>query len=227
MPFSDYLVKLAPTSLQRTRWSKYLGGVGQAFDDLYVAAAKWAVKARFPLDTTPADALNAIGADRLLPRGPSESDDAYRARLRGAWDAWQYAGTPLGLLRALHYAGFNPAIAVAKGRWYTLDGSLNLVDTRRPDGSGFTLDGSGGAFWSKFNVVFKQPLPASWVSGGVPSVGSDDAKLIMGLIKLWSPAWSTCSRVVIVTAGAIWGDPTLRWGDSGLTWGGSTVVWSF
>ena len=53
----------------------------------------------------PSDALDAIGFDRGLPRGVAESpadnggakDQAYAARLLGAWQAWKYGGSHYGL----------------------------------------------------------------------------------------------------------------------------------
>jgi hypothetical protein len=84
----------------------------------------------------------------------------------------------------------------------------------------------GDPFWSRFDVVFPQPLPASWQSGGVPASGSSEANFIRALIKTWSPAHATLNSIIIVTAGGVWDVADGTWDDGG-TWDASTTtVWT-
>lgn len=85
-----------------------------------VVSLKAAVKARMP-DYAATDALTQIGSDRVLIRGPAETDSNYATRLRYAWDDWARAGTFLELLVQLHWAGFeNAVIAQQNGLVFSL-----------------------------------------------------------------------------------------------------------
>src|SRR5262249_12038764 len=109
--------------------SAYWGGWGAVFDD-QVSKLKQAIKARMPTQA-PSDALTPLGDERQIDRGPTESDQAYALRLRGAWEAWARAGTPLGLLLALYYAGFPGAVVVQQnGLAYALSTPLAADPTQ-------------------------------------------------------------------------------------------------
>jgi len=107
--------------------------------------------------------------------------------------------------------------------------SWSLANYPSPLWNGFnwaaaSYPGAAQAFWSKFDVIFPAPLPASWVSGGVPSTSSSEASFIRSLIAAWKPAQATNNRIVIVLSGRVWGyTPTELWGGfswtPGLPWG--------
>lgn len=59
-----------------------------------------------------ADAVPLIGSERLLERGPTETLEQYATRLTNAVQQWGFARTPVGLLLALYYAGFNDVVLV-------------------------------------------------------------------------------------------------------------------
>lgn len=202
--FKDYIVGSAPPWLNDPSGQAMLRAIGDGKDYL-LDVAKQGVKARFPL-LAPSDALNQIGGERQLPRGPGESTASYAARLRGAWDTWPWAGTPTGVLNALWDAGYtNVWLVVQKGRVYTLNASRQLVvmNTSTDGISSFTFPSPN--FWSTFLAYFPHPHPASWIANGVPSSSSDEANLIRGLIQKWKPGFSTFSRVVIADTGLLWG----------------------
>jgi len=74
-------------------------------------------------------ALGLLGNDRLIDRGPSESDAAYAARLVAAPLLWRLAGTPLGLLLALSGAGFSGmVVAQQNGLTWSLNATPVLAD---------------------------------------------------------------------------------------------------
>jgi len=161
--------------------------------------------------------------ERLMPQGPGESSAAYAARLQDAWNTWPWAGTPFGLLRALNATGYTNVVLaqVRGGKQFTLDGTGALVISST---GSWTSTFMADPFWSRFDVIFPQPLRASWVSGGVPASNSGESNFIRSLIALWKPGSATCGRIIIVTAGKVWGSPASQLWGSGV-WGGTTTVW--
>lgn len=122
MPYETWLQANAPTYMQDQYGRAWLGGIGAAFDD-YVQQYVAGTLAAFP-DFAPADALGIIGDELGLDRGPFETDQQYTARLVGAWTMWKYAGTPVGLLVALYWAGFGGGYIVTQnGPIYSLSGT--------------------------------------------------------------------------------------------------------
>lgn len=99
----------------------YWDAVGSVFDD-QADQYRQAVKARFPT-RAPSDGLKYIGDDRLLVRGPQESDADYVKRLLDAWSQWKYGGHAAGLLPALYFAGFGDNVVCVQqnGLGYELD----------------------------------------------------------------------------------------------------------
>ena len=111
-----------------------------------------ATYARFPGFATD-DQLEAIGADRQLPRAPGEGPGLYAARLLQAWEIWKGddtpvtgkgggGGSPLGILLALKSAGIptgpdGATIVTQGGAWAQLDVAGNLVK-HRPTADGPT-----------------------------------------------------------------------------------------
>jgi hypothetical protein len=144
-----------------------------------------AVKARFP-DYATTDALGEIGNDRLLIRGPVETDENYATRLKFAWDDWARAGTALELLVQLFWTGFEGAvIAQQNGTIYYLTGTptagedpsglLTIVEPTTinaltsatapaqplvPAGSPWWTIDQSTEFGSRFTVLF--PGPSTW-----------------------------------------------------------------
>lgn len=164
MPYKDHYPQLAPPPLNGPNGKKYFQGIGTWLDNERSRLLQ-GVLARFPgkilrdptrLDSNPsdpneyapADALDQIGEDRLIPRGGAasgtpETDTAYAARLLDAWKIWGGDDTPvtgkggpagshLGILNALKAAGFptgstGATIVQYNGTYSQLDGSGNLV----------------------------------------------------------------------------------------------------
>lgn len=108
MTYEDWLVEeVIPTWLRDTwgeRWFRALGRMA----DLVVDGAKQAVKARF-VRLAPTDALDALGWERLIERGPNESHERYRERVSKPWDVWPQAGTAGGIQAALQGYGLGSA----------------------------------------------------------------------------------------------------------------------
>jgi hypothetical protein len=104
-----------------------MGGFAAVFDKSLVWADA-AVKMRMPGKASDLAALPLIGSGRLLPQGPTELDADYALRLQYWREQWKFAGTPLGVLLALHFAGFDGLYIVQQnGLAYTLTGTLPTI----------------------------------------------------------------------------------------------------
>jgi hypothetical protein len=123
-----YQQALSPTVL--------LDGPGTVFEaafasmkDLFADRVRLSLKSRLP-QLAPPDGLTQIGLERGMPQGQSESGSAYAARLQDAWNAWPWAGTAFGLLRAFYATGYTNVVLaqVRGGKQFTLDnGGTNLL----------------------------------------------------------------------------------------------------
>ena len=102
--YREWRPTLQPSALRGPWGTAWAQGHGE-LEDACLALAKDAVLQGFVL-SAPADSLSRHGADAGLARGPSETDDAYRARIAGAWEAWQWAGTRYGITVALGLLGY-------------------------------------------------------------------------------------------------------------------------
>lgn len=151
-------------------------------------------------DHCPEDALVPLGWERGMVQGPSESNDSFRARIKGAWVAWEWAGTEYGLVSQLEAYGLTPVIIEAR--------DLIQSDTN----------------WSRFWVV----LPAGG-HPYVGTVPDDDQRTIRTIIRRWKPAHVVCEEVVVMLGGRLYGYPddglTYDQADAaGLTFGDSQPV---
>lgn len=132
----DWLRDRAPPWFQDAPVGPEIEAYGALADEHleYVATA---LRARYA-ELAPEDGLNLLGAERNLVRYPAESLDAFRQRIIGAWEFWQWAGTEYGLGLALSQLGYNSAIVPVRNydntRWSEFDVYL-YAGTRSYDGS--------------------------------------------------------------------------------------------
>lgn len=196
--------------------------VGQAWlrafgstKDAYVAAAKEAVKARYPR-SSPLDALASTALERGIDRGVTEPEVSFRRRVYAAWDVWRWAGTPYGLLLAFWWAGYTPSsgrvlLQVQAGKQYRLrddfdpavhDASNAIVYT---DLGAVHLGGSP-ELWNQFAVLFVDPLPTAW-SPTPPADASSEIESVRSLIVRWKPGHAKCVALR-ASGGRLWGYPS-------------------
>lgn len=166
MPYRVYEPQIQPTALKGAYGQSWRRAHGLV-KDYYSNVAKQGVKLRFPSYAS-SDALGAIGDERQIDRGQNETDAQYAPRVRTAWDAWYWGGTAGGILKALSAMGYTAVVPQVRQNAYSLDGSGNVVVTAL-GGTGWFIDTSS-SFWSKFSVLFVQPLPTWWLAGGLTSV---------------------------------------------------------
>lgn len=148
MGYRRFQTEIAPAFLRDATADAWHRASGDA-KDAEIDRLKRAVKARMPLLARP-DAVAEIGSERSIERLPGESDAAYAQRVTHAWESWQWAGTPYGVLVALSDLGYPGAVLVVpNGKSYRLvDG--DLVVGALPAGSwSFAVPG-----WAQFDVVF-------------------------------------------------------------------------
>lgn len=132
----DWLRDRAPPWFQDAPVGPEIEAYGALADEHleYVATA---LRARYA-ELAPEDGLNLLGAERNFVRSPAESLDAFRQRIIGAWEFWQWAGTEYGLGLALSQLGYNSAIVPVRNydntRWSEFDVYL-YAGTRSYDGS--------------------------------------------------------------------------------------------
>lgn len=248
--YSQYMQSLAPAWLRGTFGELWNADHGELVDD-WVDRLKQSVKARFA-GVCPEDALEYIGSERGLPRGPSETTAAYRLRLLDAWNTWLWAGTPLGILVAIEnlYPGIEVHAIPQAGSAFSLNSDTTitpiedrivlttLADFRGEPGWKFD-DNSGlppsQGFWSRFCILFPDSagLPAGWAAGavspptGVSTPTKAEVNTLIRTVNKWKPAKATFVSIIVVTSGNVYGwPPTLAWGDPGLVWGGTSVIWN-
>lgn len=167
-------------------WQRVLGEA----QDALIEAAKAAALAGYP-EHAPADALPVIGDERRIERGPGESEDSYRERLRTSFEAWVWSGTKRGLLAAFHAAGFPLVETITNREW----------DPAPPDGD---VDR-----WARFWLVIGQPhgmQPLAWDDGwdwddtGLTydsTATPEDIERLKRLIRTWQPGHARCAGLVL------------------------------
>ncbi len=189
---------LAPGWLQTPKNAAWLRASGDVKDSL-VERAKSAVKARFAA-TAPRDALDSLGSERQIERGPSESDTDYAARVAGAWETWQYGGTALGVLTALSEAGYASAVLpIVLGRYYALEAGAAAV---RSTGATWTVTvtGAAAAVRTVRLVVSAIGDPATvWVI--VDGVHQGDASLTVGTALDLGTVYAALSGCSVTASG--------------------------
>jgi len=104
----DWLRDRAPPWFQNAPVGPEIEAYGALADEHleYVATA---LRARYA-ELAPEDGLNLLGAERNFVRYRAESGDAFRARVLGAWDFWQWGGTEYGMRLWLKVAGYEARI---------------------------------------------------------------------------------------------------------------------
>ncbi len=211
MSYREWQVQRSPVWLQDEDGAALEGELGGIKDSL-ADRIRDGVLARFP-DFGATDSQDAVGDDRLLPRGYRQNDPDYATRLKQAWDHWPGtedapggAGSHAGMLRELQVQGFFPALIVQdNGRYTTLDTNGDLVvgwlgssATRgRPDWRFVDRDD----FYSRFAIVFPGPLPPLvQITATAHFNNSDRATAV------WSQAWDD-SNYMLALSSPITTDP--------------------
>ncbi len=205
-----------------------MGDKGKAIFGAFAAAlgdetVDWLTQGNFehlPEFANDDKSVGLIASERQIDAGPTESVEDLAARLVDAIPTWKRAGSPLGLLLALHYAELMPnsgdvVIVQQNGRGCSLtlpvaDNPFNsLVITELggnptlSDHPWWTFD-MDDDFCSRFAVLFPNgsPLP-----GGDPLSDPEDLARARRAIAKWRPEKATCMGLFVTTAGTTIGWP--------------------
>lgn len=128
--------------------------------------------------------------------------------------------------------------SVKNGFWYRTNapGVTGAVEPAWPTAvglqvldAGLTWVCGGRTLWNRCDVLFYDPLPASWGNGAsVPASGSDEAKTIRSIVNLWMPGFGSVNRYIIKpSTGKLVGWPARNLGAGNGTIGSTNVTyWS-
>jgi hypothetical protein len=148
-------------------------------DDL--KSAVFSVRSSWVTASAEGQALDLIGADRMLRRIPGESDDDYRARLLAAFDLYQQGGTLPGMKLAMELVG---------------EPEAEVEEPRVPAYHDGTLHRDGGAFhggwvsWARFMVKL------ALREAGLPA---DHLATVLRQVDEWKPAHTMLAHLVLDT----------------------------
>lgn len=208
------LKDIAPPRLQTTMGFRVLYTIA-VVADATIELALQGTLSRFPGVGTPT-ALSTIGRDRLIPRGASESDDAYAARLVAWRDAHRRAGSAyleMEQVQAYHVDPSYLQLVNSHSCWYVLDKQGNrtrtLADPTNWDWDGLMAD-LPSRFWL---IIYPNPSlfwrdltwantdgstwgddpEATWGSTATRSQVAD----IRGLMEHWRSAGGLLEHILI------------------------------
>lgn len=215
------------------------GLIGYSLDiikDAFVERLRLGLLARQPqhdpsgATTAEADALAAMGRDRLVIRGITETNAEYAARLVRYLDDRKQCGSPFALLQKLsEYTGAGAAFRTVdnSGNWYSR--SVDGTETILIGENNWDWDGAP-ALWSRFWVVIYPN--GIWtidpeVYGGAREFGDregtiglsmtrDEVAAVRAIVDDWKPGGTRCPFIIIAPSGATF-DPTAPEPDG--TWG--------
>lgn len=223
-PYETWLPGQGPDWLMGPNGQALKAALGAELD-YHEDRVRWGVRARFPtkgsadkatggIGPAPDDALAQIGFDRMLRRGPGELSGAYAARLQNAWDAWAFAGSHYGLLRALQIAGYaDMKVVQQNGRYAYLSGTAGdlsdlsfgslMTCATRAWLPGWTFDWRD-EFYSQFGLVF-----TSYAENISESNESGQA-ILNEIVREWKPAKAYYAGAWVIRSGMLLGWPTER-----------------
>lgn len=215
--FLEFVQSIAPTWMKgetpaKPHYGERFMGTFGILSDVLAQAAIQAVRAWWLKDEfSPVDALPYLGEDRQIDRYPGDSDDTYRNRLIGAWDAWAVAGNEEAIVSQLESYGLtNIEIHSARNGWDW--------DSAAP---GDWSHGVGGAAnWSRFWVVIKgHPWLASNALDAGTALGLtatlEEVAAVRAIVEKWRAAEAICPWVIVVLDVTAWnaGLPNGTWYD--------------
>ena len=141
-----------------------------------------------------ASSLPYSGAERMIARGPYETDVSYAARLVVWLDSWSHAGQARGVVSAL--AGYLTPVGPLVGSW--LEGSGETI-------TDIVFDGDP---WDTVPMTIHDALAASdW-----------DGHLYPKRRFVAIDAWGTASGITWAPSTSVWGVAG-TWGDRTRSWG--------
>lgn len=202
--YTQWALDNCPPWLRGEWGEKLITAIGKVFDHAYNTVFEAGAAGSLDAPTFPADALALVGHERNIERYPGETNDEYKARVKGAWESWIQAGT-MRLVTELEYLGLTAEIK----EMHTLD---------------WDWDGDS-ANWSRIWIVITGHdwEPVTWGQDGrfwdVNNVWGcdatqDEAGMLLRLIRKWKPAHIVPITIVVLDE-ETWADeqPDGTWDD--------------
>lgn len=187
MNYREYLAKTVQgLSYLTNRWgSRFVGTIG-TFADAIAEGGRQAFLARLPGHEEQAeDSLIQTASDRDFWRFRGESKSALGARVRNAWTAYEQAGTPQQVLRAIDEWGN----ARFPDTW--IDNTVTLVESSDPSVFEFTVTIPVGLIDPIDVYRYGDPGLVYGQAGVVYGYDTDGNVIdLYRLIKQWKPARS-------------------------------------
>lgn len=217
--FRSVFYKLAPSWLTTGDGERVLYSIGLLLDG-FVERVRLGLIARWPEYDPPADALAAMGRDRVIVRGVNEDASAYGTRLIPWLDAHKKRGTAFELIRQIRaYLGGGIMVRTVdeRGNWYTIDADgaqSYMLAQGNWDWDGSAAPTQRGRFW----VIIYPPDSASAVVKPGPEWGDpslwggawgaagytwgtnatpDIVASVRAIVREWKPAGTTCSHIIV------------------------------
>lgn len=191
--------------------------VGYSLDlmkDAFVQRLFLGLLARYP-ETSPKDGLVAIGRDRRVLRGITETTDSYVARNLKWLDDRKTTGNPFALMQKLaEYTGPLCSFRTVDARGNWLSRAADGTETYLLNQGNWNWDGApAGRRWSRFwIIIYPNGLwtegPAAWGPSdpqGWGDVGQtwgstatpDQVQTIRFLVSDWMPGGTTCVNIIL------------------------------
>lgn len=202
--FRQWVAEFLPTSLRDEvgeRFAMALALVPDSITEILIEAvfARALYSAEFP-----ADALRLVGSERMMPRYRNESDAQYLGRLRGAWVAWEYAGTRQAIESQLAAAGYT-AYVRENHQWDWDGDSANwprfwVVITGHP--------------WERWHYGDGHVWGQTGLTWGSTATSSEITTLRQ-LEQQWKPGHTRCVAIILVFDEGTWDadQPDGTWDD--------------
>jgi hypothetical protein len=228
--FRDSIRKIVPVWLQRGNAEKILYSIAIQFDAL-TEMAVGAVKYRMP-NVYGNESLPALGKDRRIRRGPSDTDATYAARLEPWLTHHKMRGGPHALLEQVHKYfhpnNFEVDLVYRSGARYHMgvDGTIERVESHCTWESDLEPEK-----WARWTLYYRWPTPVSddgmwgdagaWGDGGLWGTDLDPqvAKDLITVPTEWNNAHCFGSIVLVYGDDLLWGEP------AGALWTDPDVVW--
>lgn len=233
--FRTTRAKLAPRWLLEGE-GELVGYALEIMRDAFVERVRQGLMVRFPYankegtETGPSDALVAMGRDRRVVRGLSETESAYATHLIRWLDDRKAAGNPFSLMQKLaEYTGPLPSFRTVDnaGNWFSraADGTESVLLKR----ANWDWDGAPSK-WSRFWVIiYPNGLwvedPDDWGDAGVDwgeiaytwgsTATREQVNGVRGIVADWKPAGTRCVNVILALDPASF-DPLAAVDDAGM-----------
>lgn len=191
----DRITALAPSWLRSGVGERFLYMVGLGQDALLDKMSA-GIKARMP-GIGDFSALALIAADRLIPRGISESDESFAGRLTRAFFGWQIAGSSRSVLSEVrgYLLAFTPAARVVSNAsmWFSYSETADI--SKEP----LFTDGAANWTWDTLHPLAVRYAQMWW--------------------RMWLVLDASSPQNWTDVSTWAWGDAGVAWGDTGYSWG--------